>query len=58
MKNCLPLPKRVHKKIKRVGDMNELLKYLLDMKAFLDARNRRFRVQSDVAGRIRLGCLL
>jgi hypothetical protein len=37
VKNCLPLPKRVHKKIKRIGDINELLKYFPDMKAFLDA---------------------
>ncbi len=37
VKNCLPLPKRVHKKIKRIGDINELLKYFPAMKAFLDA---------------------
>lgn len=37
MKKCIPLPKRVHKKTKKVGDLNELLNYFPDVKAFLDA---------------------
>jgi hypothetical protein len=37
VKECIPLPKRVHKVTKRIEGMEELLKYFPEMKAFLDA---------------------
>lgn len=37
VKKCIPLPKRVHKKTKKIGDLEELMNYFPDMKAFLDA---------------------
>jgi len=37
VKECLPLPKRAHKATKRIGDMEELLKYFPELEAFLDA---------------------
>jgi len=37
VKDCIPLPKRVYKETRRIGDVEELLKYFPEMKAFLDA---------------------
>jgi hypothetical protein len=36
VKECFPLPQRVHKATNRVGDMEELLKYFPELEAFLD----------------------
>lgn len=37
VKACIPLPEKIHKKVRRIGDMDELLKYFPEMKAFIDA---------------------
>jgi hypothetical protein len=37
VKACVPLPQKVHKKVRRIGDVDELMKYFPEMKAFLDA---------------------
>lgn len=37
VKLCAPLPEKVHKKIRKIGDVKELLKYFPEMKAFIDA---------------------
>jgi hypothetical protein len=37
VKLCIPLPKKVYKKAKKIGTLEELLKYYPEMKAFIDA---------------------
>ena len=37
VKVCIPLPEKVHKKTRRIGNMEELLEYFLEMKVFIDA---------------------
>lgn len=37
IKKCIPLPAKVHRRAKRIGTVEELLKYFPEMKAFLDA---------------------
>ncbi|VUT23770.1 MAG: hypothetical protein MASP_00168 [Candidatus Methanolliviera sp. GoM_asphalt] len=37
VKECIPLPDRVHKATKKIKNLEELLKYFPEMKAFLDA---------------------
>lgn len=37
VKACIPLPQKMHKKARRIGDMNELLEYFPELKAFIDA---------------------
>ncbi len=41
VKLCIPLPEKMHKKIRRIGNMNELLKYFPEMKAFIDATEQK-----------------
>lgn len=37
VKACIPLPEKVYKKTKRIGDMKDLLEYFPEMKVFIDA---------------------
>jgi len=37
VKACIPLPQKMHKKVRRIGDIEELLKYFPEMEAFIDA---------------------
>jgi len=37
VKECIPLPDRVHRATKKIKNLEELLKYFPEMKAFLDA---------------------
>ena len=37
VKECIPLPKKVHKMTKKIGDIEGLLKYFPGVKAFVDA---------------------
>jgi hypothetical protein len=37
VKECIPLPKKVYQATRRIKDIEELLEYFPDMKAFLDA---------------------
>ena len=34
---CIPLPQKVHRTVRKIGDMDELLEYFPEMKAFIDA---------------------
>lgn len=34
---CIPLPQKVHRKVRRIRDMDELPEYFPEMKAFVDA---------------------
>lgn len=37
VKACIPLPEKIHKQTKKIGDIEELLEFFPEMKAFLDA---------------------
>ena len=37
VKSCVPLPEKIHKQTKKIGDIVELLEIFPEMKAFLDA---------------------
>jgi len=37
VQRCIPLPEKVYKKAKRINDLNELLEYYPELKAFIDA---------------------
>lgn len=37
VKRCIPLPKKVHRRIRRIGTLEELEEYFPELKAFLDA---------------------
>ncbi len=37
IKKCVPLPEKIHKKTRRIKDLNELGKYYPELKAFIDA---------------------
>lgn len=37
VKRCIPLPEKLHKRTKKIGTIEELLKYYPEMKAFVDA---------------------
>lgn len=37
VKRCIPLPKKVYKRVKKIGTIAELLKYYPELKAFVDA---------------------
>jgi hypothetical protein len=51
VKKCIPLPEKIHRKVKRISNIDEFLRYFPDMKAFVDAteqeiprpKNRRRR---------------
>jgi len=37
VKACIPLPQEIHKKARRIGDINKLVEYFPELKAFIDA---------------------
>ena len=38
---CMPLPKKVYKKAKKIGTMDELLRYYPELKSFIDATEQQ-----------------
>lgn len=41
VQRCIPLPKKVYKKTKKIGTLEELLKYYPELKAFIDATEQQ-----------------
>lgn len=41
LSRCMPLPEKVHRETKRIGMVEELLRYYPEMKAFLDATEQQ-----------------
>lgn len=41
VERCMPLPKKVYKKAKKIGTLDELLRYYPELKAFIDATEQQ-----------------
>jgi hypothetical protein len=41
VQRCIPLPKKVYKKTKKIGTLEELIKYYPELKAFIDATEQQ-----------------